>query len=176
MKHRDIIAADLSRRTAELAAADPSMSSVDATTISGYRSGRRTEVQWSKVAALARVLEVPPAWLLDGAGHAPWEEQDEVPIHEGRPDLERIIKQQSAALAVLPPERASVVLELYRGEFFRGAGGNLPPSYWPERLSRLIAEEEGRAKDVHLREAAVAVDLTEESPEVRAARRRPKRL
>lgn len=69
----------------------------------------------------------------------------------------------------LEPEQAAEVLRRVRDDAFK-ASESLPVSYWSGRLRRLANEVLGRAKDVPEREPAEVVDLTQESPEIRAHR------
>lgn len=55
------------------------------------------------------------------------------------------------------------------------AGKDRTESMWTVRLRQLIREHQGRAKPVPRRQAVNAVDLTQESPEIRRSRKVPKR-
>jgi len=62
-----------------------------------------------------------------------------------------------------------------RGEAF-SSGTDRPESAWVLRVKQLFRERTGRAKAVPERDAAIPVDPTQESSEIRGARKRPKRL
>lgn len=169
MEAKNISAAELAAR-----------SGVDATTISRYLSGGRKKVQLEKVTALARALAVSADSLWSDGTDAPFEDlvqadldtSREINLESGR-DIELIIARCGEELAALAPDEAAVVLAQLRQEHFKSSEP-LPGQYWVGRMKRLIAEAEGRAKEARRRPAEV-VDTTQESPEVRAVRKRPKR-
>lgn len=128
----------------------------------------------TSTAKLARCLGVSFAWLASGEGE-PEAKAVTTEVDAREPTtLDELIEAYDWP-GELPPELARAVVEQLRGEHFKN-GEHVPFRYFANRLPRLVAEALGRAKDVHQREPVTTVDLTQESEEIRAARKRPKKL
>jgi hypothetical protein len=87
--------------------------------------------------------------------------------------VEKVLETYPWPESLEPDEMVEVARRL-RMEHFKNAE-QVPLSYWPVRIRRLIAEVQGRAKDAPTRLVVEDVDLTEESPEVRAHRKKSKK-
>lgn len=147
-------------------------------TIDAIIQGRSKNPEGPRLGKISEVTGYTVQWLLTGEG--PRKNSETAPKQpvveaEGRPDVETALNAQATALADLDPEVARSVIKAFREEHFRGVD-TMPSDYWPARLKKLIAEATGRAKDVPQREPAMVADLTEESPEIQAARKKPRRM
>lgn len=142
---------------------------------SRHATGEARTAKIEQVRKLADAAEVTVDWLMNmGPPETP---RVTIETNFGQPpdDIAQAVARSALDLAILDAETAGTVITQLAGERFKSTVP-LPPDYWRERLKRLIAEAEGRAKDVHHRSPAEVADLTEESPEVRRARKKPKRL
>ena len=156
MNARDFSKSELARRA-----------QVDPATIGRYITGERRP-GGEELQRVAAVLGVSSDWIMMATGLGPTDSVDD--IHGG---AEQVFRTYD--LSELDVEQASEVARRYRQQYFK-ATEVLPPIYWKGRLERLVREVQGRAKDASAPVPTDGVDLTEESPEIRGARKKPKRL
>jgi hypothetical protein len=139
-----------------------------------HAKGQATTAKLDMIAKLARAANVSVDYLM-GGNAGPTAPVVEAP-REASPNLASALEAYPwAEFGTLTPDLARRVVEQVRREAFAGGGVDLPQSYWHARIGRLVDEALGRAKSVTRRADVSDVDLTQESPEVRAHKARLRR-
>lgn len=120
-----------------------------------------------------KALGVGMQWLAYGREEASVPPQPKVETMLGSAALERVLavyEWPDVDIAIVDAVVADARTEAF------ASGQDRPESAWRLRVTQLLRERTGRAKAVPTLPTAEVADLTEESPEIRAGRKRPRRL
>lgn len=136
---------------------------------------KKTAPRLSSVEAYCRALEVALEWLAYGRGPmvATSKSEPRTEVMLGSAALE-VVLQRYEWPADFSLDDADAVTADVRS-YARASGQDRPESIWKLQIDKAVRERQGRTKSVVRRASATDIDLSEESPEVTAGRKRQKR-